>query len=192
MCSAAGSQRSGTACAQRAHASDALIIVRGAQLALLERRIHLTMRSSPGQAAEAARQHVADRAPRLLAYVDPLVASIGALALQTGFSARMLTTVTGQDVHRRAVPSVAGFDAGEIDKWIAPPIAAQVRDSSPEPLLVRVRGARRRASGFIPKRTSLVTEDRIAAVLSSLETEREINFDHAGWAADHGLAAISV
>lgn len=139
---------------------------------------------------------MAGQAPRILAYVDPLVASIGALALQTGFSARMLTTVTGQDVHRRAVPSVAGFDAGEIDKWLAPPIAAQVRaadrDSSPEPLLMRVRASRRRPTGPIPRRTSLVTEDRIAAVLSTLKTEREIDFDHIGWALDHGVAAVSV
>lgn len=169
--------------------ADALIILRAAQLAMLERRIHLTMRSGPWQAAQAGRAHVADQAPRLVAYVDPLVASIGALALQTGFSARTLTTVTGQHVQSGAVVPLGAFDAGEMDSSIAPLVAAQVRAAdrhrSPQPLLVRVRGAR-------DTRMSPLTEDRINAVLRTLTTEREIDFDHAAWAEDHGVAMASV
>jgi len=47
--------------------ADALLILRAAQLAMLERRIHLTMQSGPWEAAEAARQHVAGQSSNLLA-----------------------------------------------------------------------------------------------------------------------------
>lgn len=177
-------------------AGDALLILRAAQLAMLERRVHLTMQSSPWEAAGAARQHVTEHSSKLLAYVDPLIASIGALALQTGFSARTLTTVTGQDVTFRTVPSLEGFDAGQMDDWIAAPIAAQVlvadRDKSLKPLLMRLRHTGHRTTGPPDKRESLVTEDRITAVLGALATEREIDFDHQSWGDGLGLQMVSV
>ncbi|MEJ7785978.1 MAG: hypothetical protein WKF96_14325 [Solirubrobacteraceae bacterium] len=165
--------------------SDALIIYRGAQLAYLEQRIHLSMAADPWLAAEAAQEHVAKQAQQLLAYVDPLVAAIGAIALQTGFCARALSSVTTKDAHKGVVPTIAGLDADAMDPAIAALVRAQAcrfpdRRTS-LPLLVRTRADHRASRGGQPE-TAVVTEDRITVVLRALELERDLNFDHERWA----------
>lgn len=180
--------------------SDALILFRGAQLAHLEQRMHLAMEADPWSAAEAARAHVTAQADQLLAYVDPLVAAIGAIALQTGFSARTLPTVTTQHARYRIVPSLAGFDAGEMDPSIAALVSPQASAASRSPgrneslpLLVRARSGEGRVNRRgAPEATAVVTEDRVTAVLRALEIERDLIFGHDHWADEHGITVAQL
>jgi len=153
------------------------------------------MRASPWEAAEAARAHVSDQAMRLLAYADPLVAAIGALALQTGFSSRTLLAIAAEDVRWGSVPSLAGFDAGTMEPWIGTLVSAQVdtcpASSHTDKLLVRTRGGPRGQGRRRRDAVTRVTEPRVNAILRTLQIERELNLDHVAWADNLGIARLT-
>lgn len=175
--------------------ADALIIFRGAQLALFQRRRHLNMHSDPWAAAADTPARLASQADALLAYVDPLIASIGALAIQTGFRAASLRSVSVPHVETGLVPTIAGFDAGAQDSRIEPYIQAQVWAVRAAELnsgsceLFRRYVQCSYANG---KRPATATVDRITAVLKTLEIERGIDRHHSQWIADHGIALVPV
>jgi hypothetical protein len=175
--------------------ADALILFRGAQLATLQRRMHLTMLSDPWSAAADAPARLAAQADALLAYVDPLVASIGAMAVQTGFRAALLRRLSVQNVEHGLVPTIAGFDAGALDSRIEPYVRAQawaVRDAEPSssPLKLFRRYVPCTYGG--PKRPATITTDRVSAVLKTLEIERSIDRRQSTWIADNGLTLVAV
>lgn len=171
--------------------ADALVILRAAQLQLLKKRTHLDMREDPWRAAQAAQAQVTDQVSQLLVYVDPLVAAIGALGMQTGFKAGALAALGGTEIELDAVPRVDGFDAGEMDNSIITLVRPQLdiwrAAGKPQRLLIRYR--RQPDAGFPrPADTAPATAARITAILRTLEIERGVRFDHADWANHQGIA----
>jgi hypothetical protein len=168
--------------------TDALVLLRGAQLGFLQNRIHFSLTSTAWEAGVDARGRLAEQLPQLMAYVDPIVAAAGALTMQCGLSAGGIARLGIDSYEDRRINLRDGFRPAEMAPVASSIVRAQQlsalarEDDKPQALLIAPRSTKSYRG-----KPRAISSDRINALLRTIELERNTRIDFEDWVQTHDL-----